>query len=301
MTAAAKVIEFKVPKRRPKIIEKQAPPDQRRFAVVPMAALVDERLHHQAVRVLGLVCSYANRAGITWVGQQRIADHLKISKQAVNKAIKELKAAGYLELVSRGFRGEKADTLRVIYQPGIGTEDAISLASSIEDSRPPEQIRREARQMEEEPEFTPEQMAANRARLKEMLAGMTKKNHTTHGLQPIGELLMPRKPKPKAQPIINPQVDNQEGLHSQPIVNLQVDQSSKKIGIDKVIGIYEKIIKDRFSLDRTTPISEIDLRLAAILCELGVTEASFTDAVATMPVCLTLGELCEQIIHAPRY
>ena len=59
------MIEFKIPKR-PRIIEKEAPPDQRKFAVVPMAALTDERLHHLAIRVLGLVCSYANKAGITW-------------------------------------------------------------------------------------------------------------------------------------------------------------------------------------------------------------------------------------------
>lgn len=299
MAEAARVIEFKLPKRRPKVVEKVAPPDQRRFAVVPMAALVDERLHHQAVRVLGLICSYANRAGITWVGQQRIADHLKISKQAVNKAIKELKEAGYLELVSRGFRGEKADTLRVIYQPGIGTEDAISLASSIEDSRPPEQIRREARQMEEEPEFTPEQMAANRARLREMLGGLAGRDGSHHYGKPerIGEI-MARKPRAKKATIVNPQVDNQEGLHSQPIVNLQVDQSSKNIGIDKVLRIYVDIMKDRFSLDTTTKVSEIDLKFAALMVEVGVTEAEWLDACQTVPIRLTLGELAEQVIHS---
>ena len=47
-TQTAKVIEFKIPKK-PRVIEKEAPPDQRRFAVVPMAALTDERLHHLAI------------------------------------------------------------------------------------------------------------------------------------------------------------------------------------------------------------------------------------------------------------
>jgi biotin operon repressor len=298
------VIEFKIPKR-PRIIEKEAPPDQRKFAVVPMAALTDERLHHLAIRVLGLVCSYANKAGITWVGQQRIADHLKITKQAVNKAIKQLKEAGYLEVMSKGFRGERADTLRIIYDPSIKAEDAIAATSGQEDTRPPSMAKKEIAQATQnqiptnppEEEFTEEQMAANRARLKELLGGLANRNGFHHNKPERMGDIMARKPKAKPTPktphIVNPQVDHAKGLHSQPMVNLQVDQTQKNIGIDKVLSIYENISKHRFV---TSTIDEVDLRCAAIMCEVGVSEARFTQLVETMPVRLRLSEVCEQLV-----
>lgn len=305
MAEPAKVIEFKLPKRKPKVVEKVAPPDQRKFAIVPMRALSDQRLHHQTVRVLALVCSYANRAGLTWVGQARIAEHLGVTKQAVNKAMSQLKAMGYLEIVSKGFRGERADTLRVIYDPEIKTEDAIAVASSKEDCRPPEMVKREAKEMTakpEEPEFTEEQMAANRSRLREMLGGLAGRNGTFHYNKPerISDIMArkPRaKPAQKTQNIVNPQVDNREGLHSQPIVNLQVDQSQKNIGIDKVLSIYEKIIKDRFSYVKTTQIAEIDIKYANLLCELKLDDGRYLAALEAMTEPKRLADICDELIH----
>ena len=290
----AQVIEFKLPKRKPKVVEKQAPPDQRKFAVVPMAALTDEKLHHLAIRVLALVCSYANRAGITWVGQQRIADHLGISKQAVNKAIRELKAAGYLEVMSKGFRGERADTLRIIYDPSIKAEDAIAITSAEEDTRPPHQAKKEIKQMVE-PEFTEEQMAANRQRLKELLGGLSGRNGTYHYNKPerISDI-MARKPTKKSPSIVNPQVDDGKGLHSQPIVNLQVDQTQKTIGIQEVLSLYEEISKKRFSLGLVKS-TEIDLKAAEILCEVGVTANELDQALTDAQ---PLHVICQNILDA---
>lgn len=289
----AQVIEFKLPKRKPKVVEKQAPPDQRKFAVVPMAALTDEKLHHLAIRVLALVCSYANRAGITWVGQQRIADHLGITKQAVNKAIRELKEAGYLEVMSKGFRGERADTLRIIYDPSIKAEDAIAVAGSVEDVRPPHQAKKEIKEMVE-PEFTEEQMAANRQRLRELLGGLSGRNGTYHYNKPerISDI-MARKQTKKTASIVNPQVDDGKGLHSQPMVNLQVDQTQKTIGIQEVLSLYEEISNKRFkTLVKST---EIDLKAAEILCEVGVT-ASELDLALTEAQPLHV--ICQNILDA---
>lgn len=294
------VVQFKLPKK-PRVVEKQAPPDQRKFCVVPMAALTDQRVHHLAIRVLALVCSYANRAGITWVGQQRIADHLGITKQAVNKAIKELKTAGYLEVMSKGFRGERADTIRIIYDPNIKAEDAIAITSSEEDTRPPHQAKREIKKMTE-PEFTEEEMAANRAKLRELLGGLAGRDGTYHYNQPerIADI-MARKPRAKKIPdIVNPQVDNKavdntvdKSLHSQPMVNLEVDRTQKNIGYVEVLDLYEEIIKRRFSqCVRTT---EIDLKTAEILCDAGVTASELDAALSEKR---TLVEAAEVILNA---
>jgi len=64
-------MNFDIPKK-PKLKLKTAMPDQRQIAVMPLRALKDKTLRNGAIRVLGLVCSYANRAGITWVGQERL-------------------------------------------------------------------------------------------------------------------------------------------------------------------------------------------------------------------------------------
>jgi len=310
------VIEFKLPKR-PKIIEKQAPPDQRKFAVVPMRAALDTELHGFSIKVLVLLCSYANRAGITWVGQQRIAEHLQVSKQQVARAMKQLRDRGHIEVMSKGFRGERANTTRVIYDPEIKANDAIAITSGQEDTRPPETRRRETKEMtrsvtnapktvtnssdlpDQEPEFTEEQMAANRKRLREMLGGLaTRDGFHYNRPERIGDI-MARKPKAKPTPktphIDNTQVVNEEALIDNIIDNTGVVQTKKNIGYEEVLSIYEDISKHRFSNVRTTRIDEVDLRCAAIMCEVGVSRQKFIDACQTMPVCLRLSEVCEQL------
>jgi biotin operon repressor len=321
-TNTAQVIEFKLPKR-PKIIEKQAPPDQRSLAVVPLRAIRDRNISDSQLRTLATICSYCNRAGLTWVGQDRVGKDLGVSKQSINKQVKRLVELGYLEVVSKGFRGERANTTRVIYDTEIKAEDAIAITSGQEDTRPPETRRREAKEMTQqgedvtrsvtnapktvtnssdlpgrEPEFTEEQMAANRKRLREMLSGMAPKNHTTHGLQSIGDVMgTTRKLKAKKPSHSQPNtVDNDKGLHSQ--LHSQpngVDRTQKNIGYEEVLSIYEDISKHRFSNVRTTRIDEVDLRCAAIMCEVGVGRQKFIDACQTMPVCLRLSEVCEQL------
>lgn len=298
MAEPAKVIEFKLPKRRPKIVEKVAPPDQRKFAVVPMRAATDTELHGFSMKVLVLLCSYANRAGITWVGQQRIADHLQAPKQQVARAMKQLRDRGHVEIVSKGFRGEKANTTRIIYDPEIKTEDAISIASSKEDSRPPEQIRKEAREMTEpEPEFTEEQMAANRKRLREMLGGLAGRDGFHYNKPERITDIMAR--KPRAKPALKTaHIDNTQVVNDNPIIDNTIDntgvvKTQKNIGIDKVLSIYENISKELKTYVTTT---DIDLRFAELLCQVGCKADRFEAACRGLKEPTRLAEVCEGLI-----
>lgn len=298
MAEPARVIEFKLPKRRPKIVEKVAPPDQRKFAVVPMRAATDTELHGFSMKVLVLLCSYANRAGITWVGQQRIADHLQAPKQQVARAMKQLRERGHVEIVSKGFRGEKANTTRIIYDPEIKTEDAISIASSKEDSRPPEQVRKEAKEMTEpEPEFTEEQMAANRKRLREMLGGLAGRDGFHYNKPERITDIMARKPRakptPKTPPIDNTQVVNVEPLIDNTIDNTGVVQTRKNIGLREVIGLYEDITKHKKTYVTT---SEVDLKFAEVLCQVGCKPDRFEAACRALKAPTRLAEVCEALI-----
>lgn len=322
MAEPARVIEFKLPKRRPKIVEKVAPPDQRKFAVVPMRAATDVELHGFSVKVLVLLCSYANRAGITWVGQQRIADHLQAPKQQVARAMKQLRERGHVEVVSKGFRGEKANTVRIVYDPQIKTEDAISIASSKEDSRPPEMVRKEARAMtqqgedvtrsvtnapktvtnsselpDQEPEFTEEQMAANRKRLREMLGGLAGRDGFHYNRpEKLGDM-MAKKLAPK-RTRKTPAIDIAQDVNAEPLIdniidNVGVVQTRKNIGLREVIGLYEDITKHKKTYVTT---SETDVRFAELLCQVGCQVSDFEAAVRGLTKPTRLAEVCESLI-----
>lgn len=126
---------FNLPQK-PKIKLKSAPPDQRQIAVIPLRAIQDKTLNHAAIRTLALVCSYANRAGITWVGQERLAKDIGVGFRAISRQINILKRKGYIEILVKGGKLSHTATMRVVFNPTIKTEDAIALQN--EDVRSPD-------------------------------------------------------------------------------------------------------------------------------------------------------------------
>lgn len=102
--------------------------DRRRFCIVPIRAANDRKLSVGAWRTLVALCAYSSKGGIIWVSQKRIGEDIGISQPAVNRQVKRLKAWGYLERISHGVKGIKADTLRIVYAPELTTTDAISIA-----------------------------------------------------------------------------------------------------------------------------------------------------------------------------
>lgn len=152
MNAVVEPIGFELPKK-PRIKEKAPLPDQRKVVVLPFKAVFDKELTHGALQALAALCAYCNRAGITWVSQGRIAQDLGITQQAVAKQYKQLKDNGYLQIVRRGFRGQRSDTLRVVFDPDITAEEAITMTSNKEDTRSPairEEQERQAEQIDKE-------------------------------------------------------------------------------------------------------------------------------------------------------
>ena len=137
---------FNIPKQ-PKVKLKPALPDQRQIAVMPIKALTDRRLSGGCVRVLALICSYCNRAGITWVGQQRLAQDLQTNKQYISTQMVRLRQFGYIETLVKGGKHSHTATTRVIYNKAISTEDAIGLVN--EESRSPDMINKEEKFMAE--------------------------------------------------------------------------------------------------------------------------------------------------------
>jgi biotin operon repressor len=131
-----KVIPLNLPKK-PRIKLHESPPDQRKICVLPLTAVNDKNLTDGGLRVLAGLCSYCNRAGLTWVSQNTLAKSLGISRQSVTNQIAQLRKLGYVEVAKKSFRGIRPNTLRVIYDPTIDLATAIAITSAQEPTRPP--------------------------------------------------------------------------------------------------------------------------------------------------------------------
>lgn len=141
---------FSIPKQ-PKIKLKAKPPDQRKIAVIPLRALRDKTLYNQSIRVLGLLCSYANRAGITWVAGTTLAKELGVSKSAISQQMRQLKEKGYVEVIKRGYMGQRTDTVRIIYDPSISATDALAMLGNQDELKSPTMLKEELDRMNELP------------------------------------------------------------------------------------------------------------------------------------------------------
>jgi len=68
------------------------------LSIIPACAFDDAKLSLSALRMLGLLGTYSNRDRYCWPLQENLAKRLQVSRQAVTKAIAELKALGYLTI-----------------------------------------------------------------------------------------------------------------------------------------------------------------------------------------------------------
>lgn len=157
-------IDIKVPSRK-KIRPKDVKPPASKYAVVPARIAFDKDISDGAIRTLVALCKYTNKAGITWISQQRLAQELGISRPALTGSMAKLRRAGYVQIVRRGFRGLHNNTLRVVFDPTISAEEAIAIASNGTGDT------RTATEIAEEQNMSPEEQ---KAKIAQMLQGIVK-------------------------------------------------------------------------------------------------------------------------------
>ena len=118
-------IRINLPDQAPKLVRKEQLPDQRQIVVLPIRAFTDKRLTASQLRVLGVCCSYANKAGLLWAGLERMGKDLGVSKVAVFHQVKKLEQHGYIRTVFHGFRGERAATRQILFNPDLSARQAM--------------------------------------------------------------------------------------------------------------------------------------------------------------------------------
>ena len=121
------MMEYKLPKP-PKIKEKVMQPDQRKFCVVPLRAVLAKDLTLTGLKVLCVLASYSNKAGFSYVSQGRMANDLGVSLQAINRQIKQLETKGYIKQFSGYSTNIKGKTKRIIYDENISDREAEQIA-----------------------------------------------------------------------------------------------------------------------------------------------------------------------------
>lgn len=112
------------------------------FARVASAAVFDERMPAEVVRVLAAVATYADAAGACFPAVSTIADRLGLTRRTIQRHMRALEAGGYVERQptkrSRGGFGVNLYRLRFPVVPKRASDATPHVASSAPaDATPP--------------------------------------------------------------------------------------------------------------------------------------------------------------------
>ena len=166
--------------------------DLRNFAVLPIEACRDHRLHGTAAfSVLALICTYCDYLGVTWVSQGRIARELGVSRPAVARQIKKLREYGYIVNARPINKWQKSRSMRVVFKnaPKDIDEAKANLTAAqqinVEEGRRQagEQFKQEAQEGLEKINRQPKEPVDN------SLGGVT--SEVTGGVTPLGYTTTP--------------------------------------------------------------------------------------------------------------
>lgn len=83
------------------------------------------------LRALLVYCSYTNKAGVAWVGLERIGKDLGVSTPRAHQLISALDKKGYIKTLHKGFTGICANTRRVMFNPEISADDAAAISGEL--------------------------------------------------------------------------------------------------------------------------------------------------------------------------
>lgn len=88
-----------------------------RFAIMPASAVTDARLSTRDLSVLAAIGVHTDRNGWCYPSLGRLGEMLGISRQAVQKSMRSLTAAGYVQTVARARDdgGQASNRMRVLF------------------------------------------------------------------------------------------------------------------------------------------------------------------------------------------
>lgn len=74
-----------------------------RYSIIPSRATSDPELSNGAYRTLGALCCFTSSLGITYVGQNTLANVRHCTQSNINQQLSQLRRLGYIyDLISKG-------------------------------------------------------------------------------------------------------------------------------------------------------------------------------------------------------
>ena len=67
-----------------------------RFSIIPSRATTDPELSNGCYRTLGILCCFTSSLGITYVGQNTLANVRHCSQSNINQQLQQLRRLGYI-------------------------------------------------------------------------------------------------------------------------------------------------------------------------------------------------------------
>ena len=302
-------IGFQIPKK-PRITEHEKAPDGRKFTVLPFRAAFDRSINPFAFRVLACIASYANRAGIGYVSQARLASDLNTTQPRISVAMGKLKASGWIQEIGRPVTGIRGATIRVVFDKSLTLDEAISIASNrdTEDLRPVEQRKQELLEImvEHKTEWTEQELRENKERLAEILTKVFKTDRDkpklytpikgdTQAVKKIKQEIREHMRKRREKEIYKEIEEKRMEGHTQndietlktclyidkdmtsaqnrdiPISQTVYKQKNKMLDMSSIVGVFNEYL---FS-----GIKENDLRFVEMLCQINVSESELVAAI----------------------
>jgi len=289
------VVNFELPKKK-KIIKKDTSlPDKRKFIVLPFS-ITSKKLTFSEYRVLIAIASYCNKAGLTWISQERLANELQVTRQFINKIYKQLKNKDIIERVTYHEKGIKGNTIRIIYNKEDTIEDIVATSSSKEeDTRPPEMKEKDRKEFINESLYVDlnstsakspdevEQLEKNRqyaTQLKKVL--QVNPNIKKHGLGKVGENVNQDELK-----VLKTMIeDNMKKAKSKPNTVDKKEECKPDCKPNTVSLTPQHKTNDNYSIEyiynkykitygSETQISEEDVKATELLLNLGMNQKQF--------------------------
>jgi hypothetical protein len=92
-----------------------------RFAITPARAVEDHRLGDAAYRVLACLGTYADKDGWCWPSTIALAKRLGITRQAVQRSLKQISELGYMEVTPhhRADGGHDRNRYRLLFDRAL--------------------------------------------------------------------------------------------------------------------------------------------------------------------------------------
>jgi len=329
------VVDFKLPKK--KKIKEQLEPmkDNRKFVVFPLWVFQELELTAKQLKVLGLLCSYCNRAGITWVSHAKIGQDCNppVSKQSIQLFMKRFKKLGIIEVIGKHKQYNKGETIRVIFDKELSLDDVISATNDgQEENKFPEMIKKEREEVLSGPKvedipiddshqpmetFTKEELETNRRRinlLKKAVrtdstirkGGLNKIEVDQHYMGLLKEdIELSKKKKETPTRSDNKKTKKATRSKSSPTrlegvtdkVQRACLNTSNILTIDILIDIYNKYINGYLMVGQVPKITEEDMKASEMLINAGMTEEQFRKTIETIKEYKPLADILLEVTN----